>query len=99
MNVRHTLRDPQNGRFVPRYSLQDAKPSRKVESIHILKAQYGVPDIKMVEVEKVEFGKKVSNRLAGSDPVPGKKKVLILDLMNNGKKFTVEFKEGEVIGF
>jgi hypothetical protein len=86
-----------NKTHAPHYSLQDAKPTRKVESVQILKAYYGVPDIKMIEVEKVEFGKKVSNRLAGEDPLPGKKKVLILDLMENDKKFTLEFKEGEVI--
>jgi hypothetical protein len=96
MNARHNLRD-QKGRFIPRYSLQDAKPTRKVEEVHILRALYGVPDIKMMEVEKVEVGKKVNNRLAGGDPVPGKKKVMILDLMYNGKKFSLEFKEGEVI--
>jgi hypothetical protein len=76
------------------------KVKRSEKSVIITKAEYGVPEIKMLEVQihKIKVGKKVSNSLIG-DPAPGKKKVLLLEVLQKGKLCRVEFKEGEVIDF
>ena len=100
---RHSIRDKKTGRFVaqknPKYMIKVAKPGKKVEeAIKILKAMYGVEG-KMVEVEKVKIGRKASNRMAGSDPAPGQKKVLVVEADIKGKQFTVSFEEGTVVEF
>ena len=86
--------------------LVDAKPKKKVivkdedKAIQILKAIYGV-DATVIEIdtEKVKMGKKVSNKMAGSDPAPKVKKALTVTAMVYDKEVTKTFGEGEVIEF
>lgn len=86
--------------------LVDAKPKKKVivkdedKAIQILKAIYGI-DATVIEIdtEKVKMGKKVSNKMAGSDPAPKVKKALTVTAMVYDKEVTKTFDEGEVIEF
>lgn len=86
--------------------LVDAKPKKKVmvkeeeSSVEILKAIYGI-DATVIEIDtaKVKMGKKVSNKMAGSDPAPKVKKALTVTAMVYDKEVTKTFGEGEVIEF
>lgn len=86
--------------------LVDAKPKKKVivkeeeSSVEILKAIYGI-DATVIEIDtvKVKIGKKVSNKMAGSDPAPKVKKALTVTVMVYDKEVTKTFSEGEVIEF
>jgi hypothetical protein len=86
--------------------LVDAKPKKKVmvkeeeSSVEILKAIYGI-DATIIEIDtaKVKIGKKVSNKMAGSDPAPKVKKALTVTAMVYDKEVTKTFSEGEVIEF
>ena len=88
----------------PSLKLVDAKPKKKIKeessSIEILKAVYGV-DATVIEIEpeKVKVGKKVSNKMAGTDPAPKIKKTLTVTAIVYDKEVTKAFTEGEVIVF
>lgn len=104
---RHKIRDKKTGRFIPRKEkpiytkiyIRESKPTTKVkESIQILKALYGV-DGHLVEIEKVKIGRKASNRMAGFDPAPGQKKIMVIEAEVKGKQVTKTFEEGSVVEF
>jgi hypothetical protein len=105
---RHNIRDKKTGRFIPKkekasyagvYTVRESKPSKKVEeAVRILKALYGVEG-NLVEIENVRIGKKASNRMAGFDPVPGQKKIMVIEAEIKGKKITKTFNEGSVVEF
>jgi len=86
------------------FDIQTSKPKKKVKEeesfVQVLKATYGV-DTSIVEVDttRVVVGKKVSNKMAGSDPAPKVKKTLSVTVMVYDKEVTKSFNEGEVIEF
>ena len=105
---RHNTRDKKTGRFIPKkkkasyigeYKIRESKPSEKVEdAIQILKALYGVEG-NLVEIDQVKVGKKASNRMAGFDPAPGQKKIMVIEAEVKGKKITKTFNEGSLVEF
>ena len=104
-------KDPITGRFVSAKSLKpmhtkEAKPKAPKapkaeavakETVEILSAQYGI------EGTRIEFtpivGKKLNNKMAGSDPAPKVKKDAIIKAVVNGAEVEKTFTEGEVIAF
>jgi len=86
------------------FDIQTSKPKKKVKEeesfVQVLKATYGV-DTSIVEVDttRVVVGKKVTNKMAGSDPAPKVKKTLSVTAMVYDKEVTKSFNEGEVIEF
>lgn len=109
---RHNIRDEKTGRFVTHkefskanrkkvasYYIRESKSTTKVKaSIQILKALYGI-DGHLVEIEKVKIGRKASNRMAGFDPAPGQKKIMVIEAEVKGKQVTKTFEEGSVVEF
>jgi hypothetical protein len=49
--------------------------------------------------ENVKLGKKVSNKMAGEDPAPKQKKVMVVKALVGETEVTKEFNEGEVVAF
>ena len=79
----------------PRTPKVKAAPSGPV--IEILKAQYGI-DGTRIDID-AKVGRKVTNKLAGSDPAPKVAKNLMLTAMVDGVEQTLTFNEGEFIKF
>jgi hypothetical protein len=81
------------------------KVSKKAEkaagapAIEILKATYGIGDVRVEVTDRVKIGRKVSNRMVGEDPVPGTAKEMVIEANVNGKKVTKTFAEKEVVEF
>jgi hypothetical protein len=104
-------KDPITGRFVSAKSFKpmhtkEAKapkapkaPKAELakETLEILSAQYGI------EGTRIEFtpivGKKLNNKMAGSDPAPKVKKDAVIKAVVNGTEVEKTFTEGEVISF
>lgn len=66
-------------------------------TMEVLSAEYGI------EGKRVSFtpilGKKLTNKMAGSDPAKGEKKNAIVRANVNGSEVEKSFAEGEVITF
>ena len=75
----------------------EKKPDAKV--IQILEANYGITGNMITVTENVKLGKKASNKMAGSDPAPKQKKVMIVKALVGETEVTKEFNEGEVVAF
>lgn len=95
-------KDPITGRFVSVKSLKPvytkaAKEAAGEEAVEILSALYGVEGNR-IEVKPI-VGKKINNKIAGSDPAPGVKKNLVVEAKVNGEAVTKTFNEGEVVAF
>jgi hypothetical protein len=90
-------------------TVADAKPKKtsKVEKkekpaarvIEILEANYGISGNMVTVTENVKLGKKASNKMAGTDPAPKQKKVMIVKALVEGVEIEKEFNEGEVVAF
>ena len=72
------------------------KPSGPVVSI--LSALYGIEGTRVEMTGTIKSGRKLTNKLAGSDPAPKTKKdAIITYTVDGGAKQTVTVTEGEVI--
>ena len=67
-------------------------------AIEIISALYGIEGTR-VEMAEVKAGKKLTNKMAGSDPAPKTAKDAIITAKVDGTEVTVTVKEGEVIAF
>ena len=67
--------------------------------IEILSALYGIEGTRVEFGENVKVGKKLTNRMVGSDPAPKVAKDALITATINGDKVSVIIKEGEVISF
>jgi hypothetical protein len=67
-------------------------------SIEIISALYGIEGAR-VEMATVKAGRKLTNKMAGSDPAPKTAKDAIITAKVDGTEVTVTVKEGEVIAF
>lgn len=67
--------------------------------VQILEANYGITGSMIIVTENVKLGKKASNKMAGSDPAPKQKKVLVVKALVGETEVTKEFNEGEVVVF
>ena len=67
-------------------------------AIEIISALYGIEGTR-VEMAEVKTGKKLTNKMAGSDPAPKTAKDAIITAKVDGTEVTVTVKEGEVIAF
>jgi hypothetical protein len=96
-------KDAKTGRFV---SVSSLKPmhakSEKVKeaagpAVEILSAMYGIEGNRISVTPIV--GKKMTNKIAGSDPAPKVKKDVIVKAKVDGTEVEKTFSEGEVISF
>ena len=76
-----------------------AKPTVEKSTTEILSALYGINDVKVEAKDKVKVGRKITNKMIGSDPVPGEKKELIVKAIIDGKEVEKTFAEGEKLTF
>lgn len=67
-------------------------------AIEIITALYGVEGTR-VSMATVKPGRKLTNKMAGSDPAPKVAKDAIITAKVDGTEVTVTVKEGEVIAF
>jgi hypothetical protein len=67
-------------------------------AIEIISALYGIEGAR-VEMATVKAGRKLTNKMAGSDPAPKTAKDAIITAKVDGTEVTVTVKEGEVIAF
>lgn len=67
-------------------------------AIEIISALYGIEGTR-VEMATVKAGRKLTNKMAGSDPAPKTAKDAIITAKVDGTEVTVTVKEGEVIAF
>jgi len=67
-------------------------------AIEIISALYGIEGAR-VEMAEVKAGRKLTNKMAGSDPAPKTAKDAIITAKVDGTEVTVTVKEGEVITF
>lgn len=83
-------------------TITDGKERRslKKEIVSILEASYGITGVTVtVDPNSIKVGRKVSNKMAGSDPAPKQKKVMTILAVVKGEQVEKEFTEGEVISF
>ena len=74
--------------------------SLEKEIVSILEASYGITGVTVtVDPTNIVIGRKVSNKMAGSDPAPKQKKVMTILAVVKGEQVEKEFTEGEVISF
>jgi predicted secreted protein len=72
----------------------------KAKAVKILTALYGQTTIKTVDVtDKVTVGGKITNKIAGEDPCPKKKKSLYVTAEVDGEKVEKTFSEGQPVIF
>ena len=91
-SLKHLNRKPRGNK--------ETTEAKEDPSIKILKALYGIDGTEIDITGNVKTGKKVNNRLAGSDPVPGtKKRAIVTVLLADGTESTKTFNEGESIVF
>jgi hypothetical protein len=67
-------------------------------AIEIISALYGIEGTR-VEMASVKAGRKLTNKMAGSDPAPKTAKDAIITAKVDGTEVTVTVKEGELITF
>jgi hypothetical protein len=108
--MKNVERDPITGRFVSikekalHVTLAPAKERKSKkdteEIISILSATYGIDaTICQVEPENIKVGRKVTNKMAGSDPAPKQKKIMTIKAVVKGAEIEKTFNEGEIISF
>jgi hypothetical protein len=111
--MKNVERDPITGRFVSikekalhvtlapakeRKSKKDTEDTEEI--ISILSATYGIDaTICQVEPENIKVGRKVTNKMAGSDPAPKQKKIMTIKAVVKGVEIEKTFNEGEIISF
>lgn len=83
----------------------EAKPKKSAkkaavteETVEVLSALYGIEGNR-VTMATVKVGRKLTNKMAGSDPAPKTVKNAIIRAKVNGKELEKTFNEGEVISF
>lgn len=67
--------------------------------VNILSALYGIDGARVECGENIIVGKKLNNKMTGSDPAKGVKKDAIITATVNGDKVSLTFGEGEKITF
>jgi hypothetical protein len=110
--MKNVERDPITGRFVsikekalhvtiaPAKARKSKKDTEEKEIISILSATYGIDaTICQVEPENIKVGRKVTNKMAGSDPAPKQKKIMTIKAVVKGAEVEKTFNEGEIISF
>jgi len=70
----------------------------EVPALEILSALYGI-DGNRVEMATVKVGRKLTNKMAGSDPAPKTPKNAIIRVRVAGEEVEKTFNEGETIEF
>lgn len=101
-------KDAKTGRFVSVNSLKvvhtkEHKPKKEKvteaagPAVEILSALYGIEGSRISVTPVV--GKKMTNKVAGSDPAPKVKKDLVVKARVNGEEVEKTFSEGEVVSF
>lgn len=79
---------------------KERRSVKKEEIVSILEANYGITGVTIeVDPNSIKVGRKVSNKMAGSDPAPKQKKVMTILAVVKGERIEKEFTEGEVISF
>lgn len=73
------------------------KPAKPV--INILSALYGVEGTTIEVKDNMKVGRKITNKLAGSDPAPKVKKQLQVVAEIDGTRIERTFAEGEILKF
>jgi hypothetical protein len=104
------VKDPATGKFVSAKNMKpvftkERKPrAPKVveeaagsKTVEILSALYGIEGNR-ISITPI-LGKKLNNKMAGSDPAPKTKKDAIIKAMVEGTEVEKTFTEGEVISF
>ena len=73
----------------------------KVEkaTIVILSALYGINENRIEVKDTVVVGRKITNKMIGSDPAPKEKKLLYVKATVNGAEVEKTFSEGEKVSF
>jgi hypothetical protein len=87
------------GKATKKAAPKKAEKAAGAPAIEILKATYGIGDVRVEVTDRVKVGRKVSNRMAGEDPVPGTAKEMVIEAKVDGKKVTKTFAEKEVVEF
>jgi hypothetical protein len=75
-------------------SVKTAKPA-----INIISALYGVEGTTIEVKDNMKVGRKITNKLAGSDPAPKLKKQLTVVAEIAGERVERTFAEGEILKF
>jgi hypothetical protein len=97
-------KDPITGRFIsvknmkPMHTKAETAKEAAEPALKVISALYGIEGTR-VEMANVKAGKKLNNKMAGSDPAPGTKKNAIIKVEVNGAEVEKTFNEGEVITF
>ena len=73
------------------------KPAKPV--INIISALYGVEGTTIEVKDNMKVGRKITNKLAGSDPAPKVKKQLQVVAEIDGERVERTFAEGEILKF
>ena len=69
-------------------------------NIKVISATYGAPGYMVDITTRVQLGKKITNRMAGGDPIHGVKKTCTIKvLLKDGTEKTKVFNEGQVLEF
>ena len=68
-------------------------------NIKVIEAIYGAPGHLVNITALVKLGQKITNRMAGGDPIYGTKKTLKLTIEKDGKQQTKIFNEGQLLVF
>lgn len=67
--------------------------------INIISALYGVEGTTVEVKDNMKIGRKITNKLTGSDPAPKEKKQLQVVAEINGERIERTFAEGEILKF
>jgi hypothetical protein len=67
--------------------------------IEILSASYGIDENRIEVKDLVKVGRKITNKLIGSDPAPKAKKLLIVTATVDGVEVEKTFAEGDKLTF
>ena len=67
--------------------------------IEILSALYGIEGTRVEFGENLKVGRKLTNKMVGSDPAPKVAKDALITATIDGDKVSIVVKEGEVINF
>jgi hypothetical protein len=68
-------------------------------AINIVSALYGVEGTTIEVKDNMKMGRKITNKLAGSDPAPKQKKQLTVVAEIDGERVERTFSEGEILKF
>lgn len=74
-------------------------PKVEAATIVILSALYGINENRIEVKDTVVVGRKITNKMIGSDPAPKEKKLLVVKATVNGAEVEKTFSEGEKVTF